>query len=989
MLQIQRGLIVTAVACIIYFVIVWLYSIGLSGQYPQLYTISGNEYFKHCLKSKRSWIECIQYLNVISNQKTICLDSYSQSWPPPSVTYLIDKRLRAFNLALKFSLAQNAADSKDEYFYNKFSDTIYNNYKQEELLNGNEPENMGSNSTEYSIFPQNLNFTKLVYDIQNAIPVHMKPINNPDIFALRVPQSICQPYNNELIPQLIVIIKSCVYNFEKRDRARRTFMQRQLWPNFNVQFVFVLGIPMENETNFFKFDGNTYILDTKWWALSKHYGSSKWPFLKQLLLEADLHDDLLIGSFHDTYYNLTKKLIFGFRWLSAFCPRQVPLYLFIDDDYDLVPKNVITFYNNYTEDYLRNMNGGYIRSSRTVFRPMVNETSSVWAMTVKEFPWINYPPYYYGLTYVIGASLVHRLAIASAFIKELRIDDAYLGVLFDKLNIKLVNLKIIGHSLTKKDIASGGINVYYKTSKRIMNWSSALIGIQMKLSKQSVQLIIKQICIRTLTLSVKIITGIRRIINAILIILFLFYSTIYILNRNSSRNFQYLRNYTICSYDKLEEVALTEASWINFTDHLKFINNHSSERIKMTNFFTEFISFHNQNDEIIYKNTALLDLKIHHNIRHDNRITDSFNDDYLMKNGSYIGHPVLTKNEKGETVAFILTEHNPKYFNVTAALQAISSGLSVHEIPCNNNNLIVIHLPKRTCNPCSRIKNVDLVVIVKSCVYCFEQRAFARMTYMNKDLWKNFSVQFVFTVGLPTPNETNIYYFDGVTTSLTIDSLQLSRKYNISKWSAAKILSNESKMHNDILIGAFHDTYFNLTSKMMLSLRWAANFCNSQSPLFLFIDDDYVLHPNNTINLIRKFNYSQLKSLAAGSVYFGKVDRPINGYGGRWAVSTNEYPWDYYPHFFLGIGYFLGADVVHDASFAMSFTKQLRIDDVYLGIILKRLNRTLTHLDNIHIHPGKDHLKSGAFMITRYLAENYVNWTTGQITEDKITKKIN
>ncbi|CAH8662919.1 unnamed protein product [Heterobilharzia americana] len=164
---------------------------------------------------------------------------------------------------------------------------------------------------------------------------------------------------------------------------------------------------------------------------------------------------------------------------------------------------------------------------------------------------------------------------------------------------------------------------------------------------------------------------------------------------------------------------------------------------------------------------------------------------------------------------------------------------------------------------------------------------------------------------------------------------------------------------------------------MIFSFHWATAFCIRQTPLFLFIDDDYIIHPNNTINLVRKLNSSEVKSLAAGSVYFGRVDRPINGYGDRWALSTSEYPWDYYPRFFLGIGYFLGADVVHDASVAMTFTKPIRIDDAYFGIILKRLNKTLTHLNDIHIHPFKEHLKSGAFIITRSLAENYVNWSTG------------
>ncbi|RTG87394.1 uncharacterized protein DC041_0012807 [Schistosoma bovis] len=392
-----------------------------------------------------------------------------------------------------------------------------------------------------------------------------------------------------------------------------------------------------------------------------------------------------------------------------------------------------------------------------------------------------------------------------------------------------------------------------------------------------------------LRLLIKISIKFKRIIYAIYINLFLFYSIIYILNRNNLNHLQYLRNYTICSYNKLEEITQSKIIWMNFIYQSKFIHHHYDylKQITITNSFTHFMFFYNQNDQIQYNNnnnnTILLDLKIHYNIRYDNRIIYHFNDDYSMKNESFINYTILTRNEIGEPVTFILMEHHPKQFNVTEALQAISSGLSLNDvcktkIPCNNNDLIAIRLPKRTCDPCSRSKNVDLVVIVKSCVYCFEQRVFARKTYLNKDMWKNFRVQFVFTGGLPTPNETNTYHFDGFMTTPTIDAMQLSSKHDVSKWSAVKILSNER------------------------------------------------------------------------------------------------------------IGYFLGADVVHDASFAMPFTKQLRIDDVYLGIILKRLNRTLTHLKNIHINPGKDQLKSGAFMITRYLAENHVDWTTELIIGKKGTQ---
>ncbi|TNN18354.1 Beta-1,3-galactosyltransferase 5 [Schistosoma japonicum] len=234
-------------------------------------------------------------------------------------------------------------------------------------------------------------------------------------------------------------------------------------------------------------------------------------------------------------------------------------------------------------------------------------------------------------------------------------------------------------------------------------------------------------------------------------------------------------------------------------------------------------------------------------------------------------------------------------------------------------------------------------------------------------LWKNFTVRFVFVVGLPTPNETDIYHFDGVNIRLNGRSWAESIKHESSRWSVINQLGNESRIYRDLLIGGFYDNYFNLTTKMMLTFRWACVFCKNETPLFLFIDDDYLLHPNNTIKFVNSIKKSDVKYYAGGSIHSSSiVVRPQNNtYISKWAISTHEYPWDYYPPYFFGIGYVLGADLVCDASVVMSFTQNLRIDDAFLGIVLARLNKKLNNLKQFRVYTDTNFEESGVVVIEK------------------------
>ncbi|VDN49417.1 unnamed protein product, partial [Dibothriocephalus latus] len=60
-------------------------------------------------------------------------------------------------------------------------------------------------------------------------------------------------------------------------------------------------------------------------------------------------------------------------------------------------------------------------------------------------------------------------------------------------------------------------------------------------------------------------------------------------------------------------------------------------------------------------------------------------------------------------------------------------------------------------------------------------------------------------------------------------------------------------MHNqdDLIVGDFEDTYFDMTLKMHHSFVWAATFCRGR-PGFLFIDDDFAFSENNLLAAMDK-----------------------------------------------------------------------------------------------------------------------------------------
>lgn len=269
--------------------------------------------------------------------------------------------------------------------------------------------------------------------------------------------------------------------------------------------------------------------------------------------------------------------------------------------------------------------------------------------------------------------------------------------------------------------------------------------------------------------------------------------------------------------------------------------------------------------------------------------------------------------------------------------------------------------------------------MVKSCVYCFAERTIARQTYMQSKLWKPFNVGFLFVIGLPRPNETNIFNFNQYKITLKSNSWILSNKSDWSRFETIQKLSIESKQFDDLLVGSFHDTYYNLTLKMIMSMRWLDKFCQDQSLAYIFIDGDYGIYPKNLINYLKKFKIEKLKNLAHGSVHATRmVIRPIKNKidQNKWMVDYDDYRFKLYPKYFHGLMYLIGSNLISNISLAMGFTKYIRIDDVFLGMVLQNIQISIDHVPEICFATTKSNFKNQLNFPIKS-AHDLINWTTG------------
>lgn len=153
----------------------------------------------------------------------------------------------------------------------------------------------------------------------------------------------------------------------------------------------------------------------------------------------------------------------------------------------------------------------------------------------------------------------------------------------------------------------------------------------------------------------------------------------------------------------------------------------------------------------------------------------------------------------------------------------------------------------------------------------------------------------------------------------------------------------EDAQYEDILQGAFHDAYYNLTLKSLAIVNWVADNCE-KAKYVLKIDDDMF------VNMQLLVDFAETREFK--NVIIGKIAKkwlPHRDSNSKWFVPSSAYSGQVYPNFATGPAYLIHRDAIPNLARVIrsNATKVIKLEDVFLaGIVaekagVRRLNYSL------------------------------------------------
>lgn len=206
-------------------------------------------------------------------------------------------------------------------------------------------------------------------------------------------------------PFLLVAIKSLVEEFDRREIVRKTWGREGLVNGMQVQRVFLLGVPKNKTT-----------LPT-------------WEIL--IRQESQLYRDILLWDFMDTFFNLTLKEIHFLSWAVEFCSRTK--FIFKGDaDVFVNMENIVNFLEscNPSEDLFV---GDIIYNAQPI-----RIRKSKYYIPITMYGLDMYPAYAGGGGFLLSISTLKKLAQACTQVELFPIDDVFLGMCLQRINVKPV-----------------------------------------------------------------------------------------------------------------------------------------------------------------------------------------------------------------------------------------------------------------------------------------------------------------------------------------------------------------------------------------------------------------------------------------------------------------------------------------------------------------------------------------------------------------------
>ncbi|XP_060085425.1 beta-1,3-galactosyltransferase brn-like [Ylistrum balloti] len=249
-------------------------------------------------------------------------------------------------------------------------------------------------------YPLNIDFTKLVEDVNEKGYKMFKPINIYPYSYLKPIPNICGS-SNEIF--LLFMIKSAPRNFDQRKAIRETWTNTMYVRKHIIRHVFLLAKTSNYDVN------------------------------NRLSIEKEMHQDILEMTYVDNYYNNTYKTIGGINWCVKYCSKA-KFVMLVDDDFYIATDYLLAYLHGLPQNMYSSLYAGHVWN--TYPQRCLHQK---WYMSFEDYPFDRYPPFLSAGAIIMSMDVVKRLQIGIQYTKMFKFDDVFIAIVAYKLNIKPVH----------------------------------------------------------------------------------------------------------------------------------------------------------------------------------------------------------------------------------------------------------------------------------------------------------------------------------------------------------------------------------------------------------------------------------------------------------------------------------------------------------------------------------------------------------------------
>ncbi|XP_073410140.1 N-acetyllactosaminide beta-1,3-N-acetylglucosaminyltransferase 2 [Dendrobates tinctorius] len=224
----------------------------------------------------------------------------------------------------------------------------------------------------------------------------------------------------------------------------------------------------------------------------------------------------------------------------------------------------------------------------------------------------------------------------------------------------------------------------------------------------------------------------------------------------------------------------------------------------------------------------------------------------------------------------------------------------LYYLRCKNYSLVLDEPDKCKDKP-------FLLLAIKSLTPQFDRRQAIRESWGQEIKINNMTVVRVFLLG-ETPQEDNHPDLSG-------------------------LIKYESEKYNDILLWNYKDTFFNLTLKEVLFLKWVSHSCTDVQFIFKG-DDDVFVNTHQILDYLKMLSVEKAKDLFVGDVI--KDAGPHRDKKLKYYIPERLYEGSY-PPYAGGGGFLYSGNIALRLYNATNRVLLYPIDDVYTGMCLEKL----------------------------------------------------